>query len=233
MSFNSMADCSRYYIIYIENQTDGDIYFEYKEKEYAIKMDHLKYVQKQDLQNIIADSRTPVDVFTLTHGDQSGEIEVVKEVNKYESMTAEDALMKDIPTSLRPRLGIFHNAACYGLSTNLMATRAGFAASVGSDDETLGPLVLREFLRNYLNGLTLKETTEEILHTCVNNEEWRQTIKIALDEDDYKKYCSEAIVAIVGNPDITVNDNVPALISLKKEHHEKMKDFGTKMEGNY
>ena len=149
-----------------------------------------------------------MDIFSLTHGDQSGEIEVVTEVDKTESMTAEDALMKDIPTSLRPRLGIFHNAACYGLSTNIMATKAGFAASIGSDDTTLGPLVLREFLRNYFNGLTLKETAEEILHSCVNNEEWRQTVKIALDEDDIEKYCSEAIIAIVGNPNITVNDNV-------------------------
>lgn len=273
ISFNSIANCSRYYIIYIENQTDGDIEFEIKEKEYTLKMDQLKSLQRDDLKTIIADSRTPVpnscrffingydliksngesnltkiykqidndgtnapiDLFSLTHGDQSGEIEVVKAVEKSELMTAEDALMKDIPTSLRSRLGIFHNAACYGLSTNLMATNAGFAASVGSDDETLGPLVLREFLRNYLNGLTLKETAEEILHTCVNSEQWHQTMKygLGLKENEYEKYCSEAVIAIVGNPNITVNDNVYDLKKLKSEHHDQMVKFGKTMEGNY
>lgn len=271
MSFNTMADCSRYYIIYIENQTDGDIEFELKGKDRVIKMDKLKYVQREDLRNIIADSRTPVgnsclsfingydlvkkdgesnlsklykeiandgtnapvDVFTLTHGSESGEIEVVKEVNKYEYLGADEALMSDIPESLKPRLGVFHNAACYGISTNLMATKAGFAASIGSDDETLGPLVLREFLRNYLNGLSLKETAEEILHTCVNNIEWRETVKLALGEDDIEKYCSEAIVAIVGNPNITVNDNTQDLVQLKEKHHAQMKEFGNNMDGEY
>ena len=271
LSLSSFADCSRYYIIYIENQTDGDIEFEVKDKEYVLRMDHLKSIQRLDLQTVIGEARTPVpskcqffingydliktngesnltriykriandgtkapvDLFALTHGDTDGTIEVVKEVDKHEYLEVDKALMNDIPDSIRDRLGVYHNASCYGISTNLMGTKAGFAASVGSDDTTLGPLVLREFLRGYLNGLTLKETAEEILHACVNNEEWRQTVKHALSEDDIEAYCNKAIVAIVGNPNITVNDRYEKLQTLKKEHFDEMKKFGTEMDGKY
>lgn len=273
LSFNSFANCDRYFIIYIENQTDGDIEFEIGKKEYALKMDHLKVLQRDDLRTIMANSRTPVpskcqfyingydlikengesnltriydkiandgtqapvNIFTLTHGDEYGEIEVVKEIDRTESTTADKALMNDIPLKLRKRLGIFNNAACYGLSTNLMATKAGFAASVGSDDETLGPLLLRDFLKYYLSGLNLKETAEEVLHNCVNNEEWRQTMKYALDlkEEEYENYCSNAIIAIVGNPKITVNHDVAELEALKEQHRLDMLDFGKTMDGSY
>jgi hypothetical protein len=268
---SAYSSCSRYYIIYIENQSDGDIQFEVASKEYTLKMDHLKLIQRLDLKTILSEGKVPVpnkcrffingtdliktngesnlskiykkiasdgtmapvDIFTLTHGDEEGNIEVVKAVDASETMSADEALMQDIPEALRARLGIFHNAACYGLSTNLMATKAGFAASVGSDDETLGPLVLREFLRGYLNGLSLKETSQEILNSCIYNEEWRQTIKHALDVEDHEKYCQDAIIAVVGNADITVFDDAQKLAQYRTDSESEMLDFAHDMNGNY
>lgn len=266
----SALTCDKYFIVYVENQTDGDIEFDYSDKEYALKMDHIKQVYQMDLEAIfhhsrtpvpnkcrhfisgkdlvpgeidnksnldliyadIADDRTnaPIDIFVLTHGTEDGEIEVLEQTNKYKVETVEKALLEQMPNSLRPRLGVFMDAACYGLSASLQATKAGFAAAVGSTDETLGPLVLREFLKGYLDGFNLEETAADILNTCVSDEIWRETIRLALGEDDIEKYCQEAVIAIVGDPKINIDYDLVDLARSKTRNRANMTEIGKEIE---
>jgi hypothetical protein len=196
-----------------------------------------KRTGKSKLDKLYADilndgSNSPVDMFSLTHGSKSGKIEVLKATDASEMSTAEKALFDAIPDALRPRLGIFVNTACYGLSTNIQAVKAGFATSVGSDDETLGPLLLREFLRHYLDGMTLKETANEVFEQCIYDEVWKTAQAIGIEQDDHEAYCKNAIFAVVGDSAIDVSYSTEDLQKVRTEHLEKIVKVGKEFDGN-
>ena len=71
----AFADCSRYYIIYIENQTDGDIEFDLKDKEYTnshnlIMVTKKGQVKKTSLEKYSKPRVNGVAAITIKEGDE-------------------------------------------------------------------------------------------------------------------------------------------------------------------
>lgn len=238
LSSTATYACDRYFITYVENETDLQGFA--RKTVLGIQREDFKtifangtrplpskcqfYINGYDLikdkngkskltkiyEKIAKDGKdSPIDLLTLTHGAGDAEIEIAGG----DTITVEEAFFNDMPANLKSRLGVFADFACWGIGSSQNAIDAGFTAALGVDETSLGPLLTRDFMTNYIEGKPLWEIAEELYDRCMSEEIWGLISKVVAD--DREQYCRDAAVLIRGNADITIDTTNAELKQLR------------------
>lgn len=143
------------------------------------------------------DPHVPIDMMTLTHSHPSGRD--IQTPQGY--INLKDSLFKMIPESARPRLRLFMSSNCWGIKAAHDAFAAGFKIVVGSADFSLGPLLLDEFLLQWLQGKTAVQASARVNWSCRNSKLWKKIYLGTLQEDygpNVVDYCNVADLIVLG-----------------------------------
>ncbi len=171
-----------------------------------------------DLQKLAqSGTKEPIDVLTLTHSD--GNIIEIGFGNTAGVISVQ-SLMDAIPSALVPNLRLFSNTGCYGADSYKAALTKGFRVAVGAPYVSLGPLIIEEFLTQWLQGASAEQAASRMNWSCTHSLLWKTVFAEAnhagaLEQnfDSIDEYCQQSGMTVIpaypGAERITIESSVP------------------------